>query len=189
MAASTHVDAAALTVQSPDDIGSADGLATAHLGDGAGVLFKARGKSQQKYLRCHLRHYLSTYVQQPSEEAVELAAYLSINIGRDTLDTSTAGETANVGFGDALDIVLQDLPVIVSALANHRWLHATIMKCCSPVALRTADLAQAEAFTADTTSEVSANGSLAAVRLSTCGATKRHGCCVLLVVCFGAGMF
>ena len=53
------------------------------------------------------------------EEGLEDTARLLVDHGRDTLDTTTAGETADGGLGDALDVVAENLPVTLgSALAE-----------------------------------------------------------------------
>ena len=49
------------------------------------------------------------------QEGLEDPAGLLVDEARDALDSSTAGETADGGLGDALDVVAQDLPVALSA--------------------------------------------------------------------------
>ena len=49
------------------------------------------------------------------EEDLENAAGLLVDETGDALDATTAGETANGGLGDALDVVAQDLPVAFGA--------------------------------------------------------------------------
>lgn len=64
------------------------------------------------------------------QEGLEHAAGLLVDHGGDTLDTATAGETADGGLGDSLDVVAQDLAVALgaafaeafSALAACFWL-------------------------------------------------------------------
>ena len=45
------------------------------------------------------------------EEGLEDTAGLLVDHGGDTLDTTTAGKTADRRLGDTLDVVAQDLPV------------------------------------------------------------------------------
>lgn len=45
------------------------------------------------------------------EEGLEDTTGLLVNHGGDTLDTTTAGETADSGLGNTLDVVTQDLTV------------------------------------------------------------------------------
>jgi hypothetical protein len=53
------------------------------------------------------------------EEGLENTAGLLVDHGRDTLDTTTACETADSGLGDTLDVVAKNLPVALgSALAE-----------------------------------------------------------------------
>jgi len=49
------------------------------------------------------------------EEGLEDTAGLFVDHGGDTLDTATAGETADGGFGDALDVVAEDFAVAFGA--------------------------------------------------------------------------
>ena len=49
------------------------------------------------------------------EEDLENTAGLLVDETGDTLDTTTAGETADGGLGDALDVVAKDLPVALGA--------------------------------------------------------------------------
>ena len=53
------------------------------------------------------------------EESLEDTAGLFVDHGRDTLDTTTAGETADGRLSDTLDVVAKNLPVTLgSALAE-----------------------------------------------------------------------
>lgn len=53
------------------------------------------------------------------QEGLENTAGLLVDHGRDTLDTTTASETADSGLGDTLDVVTKNLPVTLgSALAE-----------------------------------------------------------------------
>jgi hypothetical protein len=53
------------------------------------------------------------------EEGLEDTAGLLVDHGGDTLDTTTASETADGGLGDTLDVVAKNLPVALgSALAE-----------------------------------------------------------------------
>ena len=49
------------------------------------------------------------------EEGLEDTAGLLVDHGGDTLDTTTASETADSGLGDTLDVVAQDLAVTLGA--------------------------------------------------------------------------
>ena len=49
------------------------------------------------------------------EERLEDTARLLVDHGRDTLDTTTAGETADSGLGDTLDVVTKNLAVTLGA--------------------------------------------------------------------------
>ena len=49
------------------------------------------------------------------EEHLQHATGLFVDKARDTLDTATAGQTANGGLGDTLDVVAQHLPVTLGA--------------------------------------------------------------------------
>ena len=49
------------------------------------------------------------------EENLEHTAGLLVDETRDTLDTASAGQTADGGLGNALDVVAQDLAVALSA--------------------------------------------------------------------------
>ena len=53
------------------------------------------------------------------EEGLEDTTGLFVDHGRDTLDTATAGKTADGRLGDTLDVVTKNLPVTLgSALAE-----------------------------------------------------------------------
>jgi hypothetical protein len=49
------------------------------------------------------------------EEGLEDTTGLLVDHGGDTLDTTTASETADSGLGDTLDVVAQDLAVTLGA--------------------------------------------------------------------------
>ena len=49
------------------------------------------------------------------KEGLEDSAGLLVDEARDTLHSTTAGETADSGLGDALDVVAKDLPVTLGA--------------------------------------------------------------------------
>ena len=49
------------------------------------------------------------------EEGLEDTTGLLVDHGGDTLDTTTASETADSGLGDTLDVVTQDLAVTLGA--------------------------------------------------------------------------
>ena len=54
------------------------------------------------------------------EEDLEHTAGLFIDQPRDSLDSSTPGETADGGLGDALDVVAKDLPVPLGATSRRK---------------------------------------------------------------------
>jgi len=81
------VKSAALTLEGVDDVEGSDGLALGVLGVGDSV------------------------ADDTLEEGLEDTAGLLVDHGGDTLDTTTARETADGGLGDTLDVVAQDLAV------------------------------------------------------------------------------
>ena len=66
----------------------------------------------------------ATYVL---EENFEHAAGLFVDETRDTLDTATAGETADGGLGDTLDVVAKDLAVTLSTTLSETLRNKTSM--------------------------------------------------------------
>jgi hypothetical protein len=85
----------ALALESVDNVEGGDGLALGVLGVGDGV------------------------TDDTLEEGLEDTAGLLVDHGGDTLDTTTASETADSGLGDTLDVVTQDLAVTLgTALAE-----------------------------------------------------------------------
>ena len=89
--AAESVEGAPLSLESVDDVHGCDGLSLGVLGVGD----------------CVTDHVL--------QERLEDAAGLLVDEARDTLDSSTAGETPDGRLGDALDVVSQDLPVTLGA--------------------------------------------------------------------------
>ena len=89
--ASESVEGTALSLERVHDVEGRDGLAAGVLGVGDGVT----------------DHVL--------EEDLEHTAGLLVDEARDTLDTASAGQTADGGLGNALDVVAQDLAVALSA--------------------------------------------------------------------------
>ena len=89
--AAKAVEGAALALQSVDNVHGCDGLALGVLGVGDSVA----------------DHVL--------EEDLENTAGLLVDEARDALHATTAGETADGGLGDALDVVAKDLPVTLGA--------------------------------------------------------------------------
>ena len=85
------VEGAALALESVDNIESGDSLA-------AGVL--------------SVGHSITNNVL---KEHLEDTSGLFVDEARDTLDTTTASETADSGLGDALDVVTQHLAMTLSA--------------------------------------------------------------------------
>ena len=81
------VEGAALALEGVDDVHGSDGLAASVLGVGHGIAHDAL------------------------KEDLEDTAGLFVDEAGDTLDTTTACETADGGLGDALDVVAQDLAV------------------------------------------------------------------------------
>jgi hypothetical protein len=89
--ASEPVEGAALSLEGVHDVEGRDGLAAGVLGVGDGV------------------------TDDVLEEDLEHTAGLLVDEARDTLDTASAGQTADGGLGNALDVVAQDLAVTLSA--------------------------------------------------------------------------
>ena len=89
--AAEAVQSAALAFQSVDDIHGGDSLPLGVLGVGDGIT----------------DHVLKEHLEDTSG--------LLIDEARDTLDTTTACQTADGGLGDALDVVPKDLPVALGA--------------------------------------------------------------------------
>mmetsp|Transcript_29798 Transcript_29798/g.44203 ORF Transcript_29798/g.44203 Transcript_29798/m.44203 type:complete len:120 (-) Transcript_29798:58-417(-) len=93
--AAETVEGAALALERVDDVHGGDGLAASVLGVGHGIAHDAL------------------------KEDLEDTAGLFVDEAGDTLDTTTACETADGGLSDALDVVAQDLAVTAgSALAE-----------------------------------------------------------------------
>ena len=89
------VQSAALSLEGVDNVERSDGLAL-------GVLSVCDSVADDRF-----------------EEGLENTASLLVDHGRNTLDTTTTGETANGRLRDALDVVAQDLTVSLStALAQ-----------------------------------------------------------------------
>ena len=66
------------------------------------------------------------------EEGLEHVAGLAVDHGGDTLDTTTAGETADGRLGDAVDVVAEDLAMAFgTALAES----LSSLAACRPLAL------------------------------------------------------
>ena len=89
--AAESVEGASLPLEGVDDVHGSDGLSLGVLGVGD----------------CVTDHVL--------QEGLEDAAGLLVDEARDTLDSSTAGETTDGWLGDALDVVSQNLPVTLGA--------------------------------------------------------------------------
>ena len=85
------VQSAALAFQSVDDVHGGDGLALGVLGVGDRI------------------------TDDVLKEDLEHTSGLLVDQTRDTLDTTTTGETADGGLGDALDVVAKDLAVTLGA--------------------------------------------------------------------------
>ena len=85
------VEGTALALESVDDIHSSDGLALGVFGVGDGI------------------------ADDVLEEDLEDTAGLFVDQAGDTLDTTTASETADGGLGDALDVVTQNFAVTLGA--------------------------------------------------------------------------
>ena len=111
---SETVEGATLPLEGVDDIKGGDGLPLGVLGVGDGVA----------------DHVL--------QEDLEDGAGLLVDEARDTLDTTTAGEAANGGLGDALDVVAKNLAVplgstlseSLSTLSTARHCSSTCCCCC-----------------------------------------------------------
>jgi len=89
--AAEAVEGAALSLERVHDVEGRDGLTAGVLGVGDGV------------------------ADDVLEEDLEHTAGLLVDEARDTLDTASAGQTADGGLGNALDVVAQDLAVALSA--------------------------------------------------------------------------
>ena len=85
------VQGAALALEGVDNVEGGDGLALGVLSVGDGI------------------------TDDGLEEGLEDTTGLFVNHGGDTLDTTTASETADSGLGDTLDVVTQDLTVTLGA--------------------------------------------------------------------------
>ena len=109
---------------------------------------KATGADQQITQRSPLVFTFHTYVHDLLEEVLELGACLFVDGARDALDTAAARKSADVRLGDAVDVVPQDFSIKGQYSSQLVWF---ARECYSPVALRTADLAQGKAFSSDAT--------------------------------------
>lgn len=89
--ATETVEGAALPLEGVHDVHSGDGLSAGVFGVGDGIL--------DDVLQEHLQH----------------ASNLLINETRDTLNTTSAGKTANCRLRDTLDVVAQHLAVALGA--------------------------------------------------------------------------
>ena len=104
--AAEAVEGAALPLEGVDDVEGGDGLPLGVLGVGHGVA--------DHVLQEHLEDGAGLLVDQPG----------------DALDTATAGQAADGGLGDALDVVAQDLAVpLRSALSESLSSLATARHC------------------------------------------------------------
>jgi len=89
------VEGAALPLEGVDNVKSSDGLAAGMLSVGDGV------------------------TDDVLKEDLEDTTGLLVDQARDTLDTTTASQTADGGLSDTLDVVAKDLPVpLCTALAE-----------------------------------------------------------------------
>ena len=89
--ASETVDGSALSLQSVDDVEGGDGLAASVLGVGDGV------------------------TDDGFQEGLEDSAGLLVDQSGDSLDSTTAGETADGRLGDSLDVIAENLAVTLGA--------------------------------------------------------------------------
>ncbi len=85
------IESLSLALEGVYDVHGSDGLATGVLGVGDGV------------------------ADDVLEEDLEDAASLLIDETGDSLDTTTTGEAADGGLGDALDVIAKDLAVTLGA--------------------------------------------------------------------------
>ena len=85
------VQGTALALEGVDNVEGGDGLALGVLSVGDGI------------------------TDDGLEEGLENTASLFVDHGGDTLDTTTASETADSGLGDTLDVVTQDLTMTLGA--------------------------------------------------------------------------
>lgn len=105
----THVNCAALAVQSPHHVAGADGLAAAQLDDSADVLFKSKRYRSASDSNILFGNSLHTYAHNNLEEAPEFEACLFVDRSRDALDAAAARHATNVRLADAVDVVSEDL--------------------------------------------------------------------------------
>jgi len=106
--AAEAVEGAALALERVHNVEGSDGLALGVLGVGDGVADDAL------------------------QEGLEDATGLLVDHSGDTLDTTTARETADGGLGDALDVVTQDLAVALGATLAEA-LAAVVVSSVSPL--------------------------------------------------------
>jgi hypothetical protein len=131
------VQGTSLALQSVDDIQRSDGLALGVLGVSDGIANDRLEEGLKDTTSLFVDHYSTDRsVQYPTQVKGRQ------HTGRDTLDTTTACETADSGLGDTLNVVTQDLAVTLgAALAETfatfttcektRLAHRSIMMQCS----------------------------------------------------------
>jgi hypothetical protein len=144
----THVDGAALAVQSPHHVAGANRLATTQFHDSADVLSISKRYNLANDSIILLGTVIHTYAHDFLEETLELGACLFVDRGRDALDAAAARHATNVSLADAVDIVPQDLSMRRSVCYYRRV--ARTRKTILPVPLR-ARLAQAKTFSSNAT--------------------------------------
>ena len=109
--AAEAVEGAALALEGIDDVHGGDGLPAGVLGVGHGV------------------------TDDGLKEDLEDTAGLLIDEAGDALDTATAGQPADGGLGDALDVVTKDLAVPLGAALAQTLSSLSTTRHCSSIRL------------------------------------------------------
>ena len=91
------VEGTALSLQSVDDVHGGDGLPLGVFGVGDGI------------------------TDDVFQEDLEDTTGLFVDQARDTLDTTTASQTADGGLGDTLDVITQDFAMTLSATLSESF--------------------------------------------------------------------
>ena len=107
--ASESVQGAALTFESVDNIHSCDSLALGMLGVGDSV------------------------TDNVLKENLEDTAGLLVDETRDTLDSTTAGQTTDGGLGDTLDVITQDFAVPLGSALSESLSSFTTSRHCEKI--------------------------------------------------------
>lgn len=103
------VQGAALSLQGVDNVQRCDGLALGVLSVGDGITDDALEEGLEDGAGLLVDHYRRAWLAGCHE--TRLARHGIGLTGRDTLDTTTTGETSDGGLGDTLDVVTKNLAV------------------------------------------------------------------------------